>query len=127
MVEISEEEFREYVDLKRKEVERQQRIEELIARGPGSVHKWTTKLNTLRGYSSLFVNVLEEERERRGKPAEFILDRWHVVKQYLPPALLCVNGKRIDLKKMFRIHLRNFGWSVKIDHKHGLFIVKKNI
>ena len=89
MPEITDAEFREYIDLKRKEVERQQRIQEMLARGPIATHNWRRNMNTLRGYASVFSNVLEEEWTRRDYPAEFVLDRWSRVKKYMPERI-CV-------------------------------------
>ncbi len=127
MPEITESQFREYTDLKRKEIERQQRIQEMLAKGPKVMRKWSNDLNTIRGHASVFANVLEQERERRGKPVEFVLDRWKKVQTYLPVRLHGMKKGKINIKSTFRKHLRDFGWSFKIDYKTGLFIVKKNI
>ena len=75
----------------------------------------------------MFANILEAEREKRGKPMEFVLDRWKMVKTYLPESLQCIKKGKINIKHTFRHHLRDFGWSFKIDYKRGLFIVKKII
>lgn len=125
MPEITEAQFREYVDLKRKEAEREKRIQEMLARGPRSLKKWRSDLNTIRGHASVFANILEAERERRGKPQEFVLDTWKRVKTYLPESLQGIKKGKINIKHTFRGHLRNFGWSFKIDYKKGVFIVKK--
>ena len=127
MPEITESQFREYTDLKRKEIERQQRIQEMLAKGPKVMRKWSNDLNTIRGHASVFANILEQERERRGKPVEFVLDRWQKVQTYLPVNLQGMKKGKINIKSTFRKHLRDFGWSFKIDYKTGLFIVKKNI
>jgi len=127
MPEITDAQFREYIDLKRKEVERQKRIQEMMARGPRKMKEWRTDLNTIRGHASVFANILEHERERRGKPVEYVLDRWKKVQTYLPVKLQCMKKGKINIRNTFRKHLKDFGWSFKIDYKNGLFIVKKII
>lgn len=125
MPEITEAEFREYIDLKRKEEERHKRIQEMMAKGPKSSVKWRKDLNTLRGYASVFANILQREYDKRGKPQEFVLDRWSRVMKYLPEKLFHLKKGKPNIKPSFRKHLKDFGWSFKIDYNHGLFIIRK--
>jgi len=127
MVEISEEEYREYMYLKRKEAERIRAIEETLKKGIPQFKKWREDLNSVRGYAAVFVKILNEEWEKRGQPDSFVLDRLRVVFQYLPDFLLTKKKGKIYIKKYFRECLRQYGWSVRIDHKYGLFEVFKNI
>jgi hypothetical protein len=125
MPEISEEEYREYIDLKRKEAERQKRIEEMLGKGTTPMSVFRKDLNTVRGYASVFANVLQKEYERRGKPKEFVLDTWRRVQNYLPARLFGIVNGKVNIKHTFRKHLRDFGWSFTINYKNGTFIVKK--
>jgi len=125
MPEISENEWKEYMALKRKEEIRQKEIDELIKKGLPKIKKWRKDLNTTRGMASTFANILLREYERRGKPETFVLDRWKTVQEYLPPKLVVRNKHRFDLQNHFRMLLRKYGWSVRINHKLGLFEVTK--
>ena len=127
MVEISEAEFREYVDLKRKEAEKQLRIKEMIEKGTAQLNHFRKDLNTLRGQASVFANVLQREYTRRGKPQEFVLDTVKRVMRYLPDNLFCILRNKLNVKSTFRKHLKDFGWSFKINYKTGTFIIKKNL
>ncbi len=79
----------------------------------------------MRGYASVFANILYKECERRHNPEEFVLDTWRRVKRYLPGKLLTIKKNKVNVKHTFRRHLKDFGWSFKIDYKRGIFIVKK--
>lgn len=127
MVEITEEEFREYIDLKRKDVERQKRIDEMLGKGTTQISQFRKDLNTIRGHASVFANVLQRECGRRGNPQEFVLDTLKRVMQYLPASLFCIKKRKVNIKHTFRRHLKDFGWSFKIDYKRGIFIVKRHI
>ena len=125
MPEITEAEFREYIDLKRKQAEREKRIQEMLGKGPSNTKKWRTDLTTSRGMASVFANVLEGEWRRRGKPVEFVLARWVKVHEYLPERLLCIKKGKVNVKHTFRSHLTDFGWSFTINNKRGIFVVKR--
>lgn len=123
MPEISEEQFKEYMALKRKEKIRQQEIDKLIKQGPSVVKKWRKDLNTYRGHAAVFANVLQKEYERRGKPKVFVLDRWRVVMEYLPPHLINKRKRSPTLNVTFRRYMLQYGWKFRIDN--GLFEVTK--
>jgi hypothetical protein len=90
--EISENEFKEYMALKRKDEIRQREIDKFIKEGVPSAKKWRKDLNTIRGWASVFAKVLEQEWERRGRPDTFVLDRWRIVQSYLPEKTLALKN-----------------------------------
>lgn len=97
----------------------------MLGKGTTQLTQFRKDLNTIRGYASVFANVLQRERQRRGNPQEFVLDTWRRVQQYLPASLFCIKKRKVNIKHTFRRHLRDFGWSFKINYKRGIFIVKK--
>jgi len=127
MPEITEAEYQEYIYLKKKEELRQQEIKKMVDRGPKIVKEWRQDLYSIRGFASVFALILEKEFERRGQPETFALDRWSVVKEYLTKKVLKKKQGKIILNEYFRKLLRDYGWSVTINRKYGLFEVRKII
>jgi len=125
MVDISEQEFKEYMHLKQKEEERKREIDEMIKEGIESVTKWRQDLNTTRGYASAFVKILYNEWEKRGNPEFFVLDRWSRVKEYLPDFLLERKNGKWFLKQYFRQLIREYGFWTKINRKYGIFEIRR--
>ena len=126
MPEISDEEYKEYIALKRRDVERREAIEKTIKHGVMAIRKWRSDLKTPRGYATIFANVLNEEWKRRNYPESFVLDRWKVVKNYLSPVIYIKGGKHI-IRHTFRRYIREYGWLLRVDRTYGLFEVTKLI
>lgn len=126
MPEISGEEYKEYMALKRKDVERREAIDKTIQKGIIAIKKWRTDLKTPRGYATIFANVLNDEWKRRDYPETFVLDRWKVVKNYLAPVIYVKGGKHI-IRHTFRRYMREYGWFMKVSRTYGLFEVTKLI
>lgn len=126
MVEISEDEFREYIYLKKKEEIRQQEIKKMMQEGTPSLEKWRRDIYSPRGLASVFANVLQKEYDKRGKPDVFVLCTWRTAKKYLKEVIKRINGK-ITIDKYFRTLLKRYGWALRIDRKFGILEVEKII
>jgi len=126
MVTITDEEFKEYMALKRKEVERQEAIDKTLSKGVEAIRRWRSDLKTPRGYATIFANILNEEWKRRDYPETFILDRWKVVKKYLAPVIYVKDGVH-NIRHTFRRYMKEYGWYMRINRTYGLFEVMKII
>lgn len=126
MPEITDLEYREYIYLKKKEEIRQQEIDKMMQQGAPKIREWRQDLYSTRGFASVFALILDKEYKRR-RVDTFVLDRWSVVKQYLTDKVVRKEKGKTTLNPYFRKLLKEYGWSVKIDRKFGLFQVRKII
>jgi len=113
------------MDLKRKDAIRKLEIEENLKKGVGRLRRWREEINSIRGYASIFANVLNREHERRGRPEVFVLDRLKRVFEYLPSKVLTKKSKKINLTTQFRTYLKRYGWKIRVNHVRGYFEVEK--
>ena len=123
---ITDDEYQEYLVLKRKYVERQEAIEKTLAEGVVAIRKWRRDLNTPRGYAAIFANVLNDEWKKRNYVETFTLDSWRRVKKYLSPVIYVKGGKHV-IRHVFREHMRDYGWSMRVYRNYGLFEVTRII
>lgn len=126
MPEISEKDFQEYIYLKKKEEIRHQEIKKMMQQGTPKIREWRQDIHSTRGFASVFALILENEYKKRGTDI-FVLDRWSVVKQYLTDRVLIKEKGRVVLNPYFRKIMKDYGWSIRIDRKFGLFEVKRII
>lgn len=125
MPEITDEQHREYMELKRKEKIRQQQIDKMIKEGVPKFKQWRKDLKTTRGSAAIFAKVLEREWNERGQPEAYTLDTIKNVMNYLTDDLLVKKGNKIEISKHFRVCLRQYGWAVRLNNRLGLFQVSK--
>jgi len=135
MVDITEEEFKEYMYLKRKEAEREEAIQTLKQLTPRDLPHLRRK-NTIHLLATTFVKVvkklMKEEEDYIYKTTGMkikvtsISKSWFDMKKYLTPLALQKTEKgKWEIKKNFREILRQYGIKLKLDRKHGALEIIK--
>jgi len=137
MVDITEEEFKEYMYLKRKEAEREEAVQSLKQLSPRHVPQLKRK-NTIHLLATTFVKVvnrlIKEEEDYIYKTTGMkikvtsISKSWFDMKNYLTPLALEKDEKgKWKIKKNFREILRQYGIKLKLDRKHGALEIIKTL
>lgn len=134
MVDITEEEFREYMYLKHKEAEREEAIKTLKDLSPKSVPSLKHK-DTVHLLATTFVKIvnrwMKQEEEALKKQGinirvTHISKSWEDMKKYLTPlALQRTEQGRWIIKRQFRTYLRQYGIKLKLDRRYGALEIIK--
>lgn len=124
MVDITEDEYKEYIRLKEKEERRQRFLKKKQEEILPNIQETVKSASNARSFAAVYAKRLQKYYEKF-KRNVFTL-RWTEEKRYLTDKLLRIDEQgRANIKRHFRGLMAEYGWRFRIYHKYGVLEVRR--